>query len=51
MPGEGSRSVLFRPARARGWCWWNNRHTWLGFGSATGRRAQPIVQGVGWSSP
>ncbi|MCT4354454.1 DUF5701 family protein [Streptomyces sp. Je 1-79] len=20
-----------------GWCWWNNRHTWLGFASTTGR--------------
>ncbi|GAA1397581.1 DUF5701 family protein [Pseudonocardia kongjuensis] len=20
-----------------GWCWWNNRHTWLGFGSGAGR--------------
>ncbi|WP_338776073.1 DUF5701 family protein [Streptomyces sp. DG1A-41] len=22
-----------------GWCWWNNRHTWLGFASTTGRRS------------
>ncbi|MGO1201392.1 MAG: DUF5701 family protein, partial [Dermabacteraceae bacterium] len=20
-----------------GWCWWNNRHTWLGIASAGGR--------------
>ncbi|MGO1423798.1 MAG: DUF5701 family protein, partial [Brachybacterium sp.] len=22
-----------------GWCWWNNRHTWLGIASAAGRTA------------
>ncbi len=26
-----------REAPKVGWCWWGNRHTWLGFASATGR--------------
>ncbi|MEU9254384.1 DUF5701 family protein [Streptomyces sp. NPDC048270] len=26
-----------RDAPKVGWCWWGNRHTWLGFASATGR--------------
>nr|WP_255358434.1 DUF5701 family protein [Mycobacterium sp. URHB0044] len=28
-----------RDAPKIGWCWAGNRHTWLGFASATGRRA------------
>ncbi|MFD3437060.1 DUF5701 family protein [Streptomyces sp. NPDC058685] len=27
-----------RNAPKVGWCWWGNRHTWLGFASATARR-------------
>ncbi|WP_244305614.1 DUF5701 family protein, partial [Kitasatospora cheerisanensis] len=27
-----------RNAPKVGWCWAGNRHTWLGFGSATGRQ-------------
>ncbi|MCT1997492.1 DUF5701 family protein [Brachybacterium muris] len=40
------RSVVGRvPTKERkgapkvGWCWANNRHTWLGFGSAASRSA------------
>ncbi|WP_019135920.1 DUF5701 family protein [Cellulomonas massiliensis] len=31
-----------RDAPKVGWCWWNNRHTWLGFGSAAARVAAPL---------
>ncbi|MEU9031212.1 DUF5701 family protein [Streptomyces sp. NPDC048383] len=37
--GTGRDGRERRDAPKVGWCWWNNRHTWLGFGSATGRRA------------
>ncbi|MEV7612479.1 DUF5701 family protein [Streptomyces sp. NPDC089799] len=36
--GTGRDGRERRGAPKVGWCWWNNRHTWLGFGSATGRR-------------
>ncbi|MFF4580045.1 DUF5701 family protein [Streptomyces sp. NPDC001373] len=36
--GTGRDGRERRDAPKVGWCWWNNRHTWLGFGSATGRR-------------
>ncbi|MFF4141931.1 DUF5701 family protein [Streptomyces sp. NPDC001698] len=36
--GTGRDGRERRNAPKVGWCWWNNRHTWLGFGSATGRR-------------
>ncbi|MEU0723878.1 DUF5701 family protein [Streptomyces sp. NPDC006140] len=35
--GTGRDGVERRNAPKVGWCWWNNRHTWLGFASATGR--------------
>ncbi|MET9427339.1 DUF5701 family protein [Streptomyces sp. NPDC003036] len=37
--GTGRDGRERRDAPKVGWCWWGNRHTWLGFGSATGRRA------------
>ncbi|MEW1636061.1 DUF5701 family protein [Streptomyces sp. NPDC093801] len=36
--GTGRDGRERRDAPKVGWCWWHNRHTWLGFGSATGRR-------------
>ncbi|MET9952886.1 DUF5701 family protein [Streptomyces sp. NPDC006339] len=36
--GTGRDGKERRDAPKVGWCWWGNRHTWLGFGSATGRR-------------
>ncbi|MFI8521614.1 DUF5701 family protein [Streptomyces sp. NPDC085481] len=38
--GTGRDGRDRRNAPKVGWCWWGNRHTWLGFGSATGRTAQ-----------
>ncbi|MEU2389470.1 DUF5701 family protein [Streptomyces sp. NPDC007369] len=35
--GTGRDGSERRNAPKVGWCWWNNRHTWLGFASATGR--------------
>ncbi|MGV9450244.1 DUF5701 family protein [Streptomyces sp. NPDC003635] len=37
--GTGRDGRERRDAPKVGWCWWGNRHTWLGFGSGTGRRA------------
>lgn len=37
--GTGRDGRERRDAPKVGWCWWNNRHTWLGFASATGRGA------------
>ncbi|RSS43951.1 hypothetical protein EF906_08455 [Streptomyces sp. WAC08241] len=36
--GTGRDGRARRDAPKVGWCWWNNRHTWLGFASTTGRR-------------
>ncbi|MGW5615082.1 DUF5701 family protein [Streptomyces sp. NPDC003877] len=36
--GTGRDGRERRDAPKVGWCWWNNRHTWLGFASATDRR-------------
>ncbi|MFF5703555.1 DUF5701 family protein [Streptomyces sp. NPDC012794] len=36
--GTGRDGRERRGAPKVGWCWWNNRHTWLGFASTTGRR-------------
>ncbi|QWB27295.1 MULTISPECIES: DUF5701 family protein [Streptomyces] len=36
--GTGRDGRERREAPKVGWCWWNNRHTWLGFGSTTGRK-------------
>ncbi|GAA4850387.1 DUF5701 family protein [Kitasatospora terrestris] len=38
--GTGRDGRERRDAPKVGWCWWGNRHTWLGFASATGRRHQ-----------
>ncbi|MFF2198712.1 DUF5701 family protein [Streptomyces sp. NPDC058157] len=35
--GTGRDGRERRDAPKVGWCWWNNRHTWLGFASATTR--------------
>ncbi|MGW3988802.1 DUF5701 family protein [Streptomyces sp. NPDC004830] len=35
--GTGRDGRERRNAPKVGWCWWNNRHTWLGFASAAGR--------------
>lgn len=37
--GTGRDGSARRGAPKVGWCWWRNRHTWLGFASATGRGA------------
>jgi hypothetical protein len=36
--GTGRDGRERRDAPKVGWCWWGNRHTWLGFASATTRR-------------
>ncbi|WP_431775200.1 DUF5701 family protein [Streptomyces cucumeris] len=38
--GTGRDGRERRNAPKIGWCWWCNRHTWLGFASATDRRTQ-----------
>ncbi|PFG20918.1 DUF5701 family protein [Serinibacter salmoneus] len=35
--GTGRDGAARRGAPKVGWCWWRNRHTWLGFASAAGR--------------
>lgn len=37
--GTGRDGAERRGAPKVGWCWWGNRHTWLGFASAAGRVA------------
>ncbi|MCX4869230.1 DUF5701 family protein [Streptomyces sp. NBC_01005] len=37
--GTGRDGRERRNAPKVGWCWWGNRHTWLGFASATGRES------------
>ncbi|WP_030421618.1 DUF5701 family protein [Streptomyces sp. SCSIO 75703] len=39
--GTGRDGRERRNAPKIGWCWAGNRHTWLGFGSATGRATLP----------
>ncbi len=36
--GTGRDGREHRGAAKVGWCWWRNRHSWLGFASAEGRR-------------
>ncbi|WP_328623623.1 MULTISPECIES: DUF5701 family protein [unclassified Streptomyces] len=36
--GTGRDGRERRNAPKVGWCWWGNRHTWLGFASATARK-------------
>ncbi|WP_241237416.1 DUF5701 family protein [Brachybacterium saurashtrense] len=35
--GTGRDGTERKDAPKLGWCWWNNRHTWLGIASAGGR--------------
>ena len=35
--GTGRDGRARKGAPKVGWCWWGNRHTWLGFASAAGR--------------
>ncbi|MFC7343221.1 DUF5701 family protein [Saccharopolyspora griseoalba] len=37
--GSGRDGRERRGAPKAGWCWWNNRHTWLGFASGAARVA------------
>jgi len=37
--GTGRDGSARRGAPKVGWCWWRNRHTWLGFASAAARHA------------
>ncbi|MET9777613.1 DUF5701 family protein [Streptomyces sp. NPDC006367] len=37
--GTGRDGRDRRNAPKVGWCWWGNRHTWLGFASAAGRES------------
>ena len=37
--GTGRDGTERKDAPKLGWCWWNNRHTWLGIASAGGRTA------------
>ncbi len=37
--GTGRDGAARRGAPKVGWCWWGNRHTWLGFASTTARVA------------
>ena len=37
--GTGRDGTHRKGAPKLGWCWWNNRHTWLGIASAAGRSA------------
>ena len=39
--GTGRDGRARRDAPKVGWCWAGNRHTWLGFASAAGRRGMP----------
>lgn len=40
--GTGRDGRERRDAPKVGWCWAGNRHTWLGFASATGRRSMTL---------
>lgn len=42
--GTGRDGREQRGAPKIGWCWWRNRHTWLGFASATTRNSSPQAQ-------
>lgn len=49
--GTGRDGRERRDAPKVGWCWWGNRHTWLGFASATGRGRQGLSEGLLLASP
>ncbi|QHT56976.1 hypothetical protein GXP71_13410 [Cellulomonas sp. H30R-01] len=40
--GTGRDGRERRGAPKVGWCWWRNRHTWLGFASGVDRLAVPL---------
>ncbi|WP_371573725.1 DUF5701 family protein [Streptomyces sp. NBC_01314] len=40
--GTGRDGGERRNAPKVGWCWWGNRHTWLGFASATSRGVRDL---------
>ena len=40
--GTGRDGRERRDAAKLGWCWWGNRHTWLGIASCAGRH-RPTV--------
>ncbi|WP_107774936.1 DUF5701 family protein [Nocardioides sediminis] len=42
--GTGRDGKERRGAPKVGWCWWRNRHTWLGFASATRRIGADLLQ-------
>ena len=42
--GTGRDGRDRRGAPKVGWCWWRNRHTWLGFASATARTGRSHTQ-------
>jgi hypothetical protein len=42
--GTGRDGADRRDAPKVGWCWAGNRHTWLGFASASARRPLAVVQ-------
>lgn len=39
--GTGRDGIEHRDAPKLGWCWWNNRHTWLGIAHADSRVDHP----------
>ncbi|MFC8600582.1 DUF5701 family protein [Isoptericola sp. NPDC057191] len=41
--GTGRDGSARRGAPKVGWCWWRNRHTWLGFASAAHREASSVL--------
>ena len=44
--GTGRDGKENRDAPKLGWCWWGNRHTWLGFASAAQRRPLLVPSAV-----
>jgi hypothetical protein len=47
--GTGRDGTANRDAPKVGWCWTGNRHTWLGFASASGRQLTPTGSEAGAS--
>ncbi|SDF27301.1 DUF5701 family protein [Pseudonocardia oroxyli] len=48
--GTGRDGKAHKEAPKVGWCWWNNRHTWLGFASARTRTSAATVAAGGASN-
>ncbi|MFT0849106.1 DUF5701 family protein [Actinomycetaceae bacterium L2_0104] len=42
--GTGRDGAENKNAPKLGWCWWNNRHTWLGIAHASGRVAPEVEE-------